>query len=215
MEPQARKPVIGLVGGIGSGKSLVARQMATLGCGVIDSDQLARQVLEEPAVRAELVRWWGQAILGPEGRVDRRAVGRIVFDRPEERQRLEDLVHPRVHRARAALHEEYERDPKVRAVVEDMPLLLEKGFDRSCDAVVFVAASRATRLERVRTSRGWDEGELARREKAQVALDSKAARADYVVENDADEAQCYAGVTRVLSQIIQSTADAAGNPPMK
>ena len=215
MDVRQRKPVIGLLGGIGSGKSLVAQQMAKLGCGVIDSDQLAREALDEPAVRDELVRWWGGRIIGDGGRVDRQAVAQIVFAQPGERERLEGLVHPRVHAARDVLRQKYAKDPTVRAVVEDMPLLLEKGFDRSCDVLVFVAASQATRLKRVRAGRGWDEAELARREKAQIALDIKAARADHVIENDAGADVCYAGVRRVLNQIFQSTADAADNPPTK
>jgi dephospho-CoA kinase len=213
MRVNSGKLVIGLVGGIGSGKSLVARQLAALGCGVIDSDQLARQALEQPMVRDQLVGWWGPKVLGPDGRVDRRAVGDIVFKQPAERQRLEALVHPQVHQARAALRHQFELDPRIRALVEDMPLLMEKGFDRSCDVVVFISASREVRLRRVQASRGWGSAELDRREKAQMPLDSKAARADYIVENNGDEVQCHAAVNRVLSRILQSTAGAAGNPP--
>ncbi len=200
--PKGNKLVIGLAGGIGSGKSLVARQMASLGCGVIDSDALARQALEEPEVIRTLVSWWGPQVLTPEGRIDRQAVGRIVFADAAERQRLEGLVHPRVHAGRARLREQYERDPSIRAIVEDAPLLYEVGLDEACDVVIFVAASRETRLERVKRSRGWSESELQRRESQQLPLDFKASRADYVLDNDGNELEINSHVRRVLSEIF-------------
>ena len=196
------KPVIGLVGGIGSGKSLVARQMAQLGCGVIDADELARQVLDEPATVEQLVSWWGPAVLGPDGRIDRKAVGRIVFDAPAELARLEGLVHPQVHARRRALRRRFEADRRIAAIVEDCPLLLEKGLDADCDVVIFVASDRDRRLERLARARGWTEADLQRREKNQLPLDIKARRADYVVDNSATEADTMSHVRRVLSQIL-------------
>jgi dephospho-CoA kinase len=197
-----RKIVIGLTGGIGSGKSLVARLLAELGCGVIDSDRLARQAMEDPQVKAQLARWWGTAVLDSAGRVDRRAVSRLVFAQPAELQRLEGLIHPRVHQGRVRLREQYEKDPHIKAIVEDTPMLMEKGLADACDAIVFVNSSPENRRRRVAAHRGWDEQELARREKAQVGLDSKAARADYVVDNNAGEAECLAQVRRVFTQIL-------------
>lgn len=196
------KPVIGILGGIGSGKSLVARQLASLGCGVIEADALAKAELDAPAVREELVRWWGPAVLDALGRVDRKAVGAIVFQQPEQLARLEALVHPRVHAQRAVLRQRYHADPAVRAIVEDMPLLLEKGFEDQCDVLVFVEASPATRLARVMRSRGWDQAELDRRQKSQLPLDTKARQADYVIDNNGGEAECFAQVRQMLSQIL-------------
>lgn len=199
------KPIIGLLGGIGSGKSLVARQFASLGCGVIDADALAREALDEPAVREQLVRWWGPGVVGADGRADRKAIGRIVFDHPEELGKLESLIHPRVLERRRRLVERFQADPAVVAIVDDTPLLLEKGLESGCDVLVFVKAPRDTRLARVRESRGWDDAELARRESRQWPLDKKEGRADYVLENSGDQAACLAHVRNVLSLILTRT----------
>jgi dephospho-CoA kinase len=199
-----RKPVIGLMGGIGSGKSTVARCFAKLGCGVIDADALARHAINEPAVVAQLRAWWGDHVVDANGKVDRAAVSRIVFNAPRERERLEGLVHPRVHAGRAAERARMMRDAGIVAIVEDCPLLLETRLDAECDALVFVDASRDVRLERVRAGRGWSAEELDRREKSQLGLDIKRNRADYVISNEDDEAACQTHVRRVLPQILKA-----------
>ncbi len=177
--------VIGLAGGIGAGKSAVARVMAELGCVVSDSDALARAALERDDVRAQLVSWWGEGVISTDGKVDRGAVSRIVFGDDEQRLRLEALVHPlvRVSRGEAIARA---RDAGARAFVIDAPLLFEAGLDAECDVVVFVDAPREVRLARVREHRGWDEAELDRREAAQLAVEEKRRRADVVVLNDGD-----------------------------
>ena len=167
----------------GSGKSTVAAIFAAEGCGVVDADALARAALDEPAVRGELVAWWGDEILDAGGNIDRKAVGRIVFGNEKQLRRLESLVHPRVAAGRRRLRETYLDDPMVRAVVEDCPLLLETGLDAECDVLILVDAAYDVRLERVRASRGWDAAELDRREKAQLPLDTKRKRADHCIDN--------------------------------
>lgn len=200
------KPVIGLVGGIGCGKSLVARQLAGLGCAVIDSDALAHAAIQRPEVRSQLVEWWGPEVLNPDGTVNRKAVASRVFDNPEELKRLEKLIHPLVHEARRRLHGSYATDPKVLAIVEDSPLLIESQIDRECDAVIFVDASWANRLQRLAQSRGWSERELSLREKNQAPLDKKLKAADYMVDNNAGEDECLLQVRRVFSKILQDLA---------
>jgi dephospho-CoA kinase len=196
--------VIGLAGGIGSGKSAVASILAELGCVVIDSDREARAALNLPQVRDQLVRWWGPAIVGPDGKVDRSAVASIIFADDAQRRRLESLVHPlvRVRREEAI---ERARGAGVPAVVVDAPLLFEAGVDRECDVVVFVDAPRAAREERVRTNRGWDPDELSRREKAQWGLETKRSLADYVLPNDAGPDELKARVRALLDQIMCNT----------
>ena len=197
------KPVIGLTGGIGSGKSLVAGQLRALGCAVINADQLARAALDEPDVKAQLIQWWGPSVRDADGGIDRQAVARIVFEDPAQLRRLEDLTHPRVYAQRAVLHRQYQSDPGVLAIVEDCPLLLETGLDSECDAVIFVDAPYPQRLQRLAAGRGWTEQDLAHREKNQLPLDKKAQRADYVIVNDASEAACDAHVRGVFSQILK------------
>jgi dephospho-CoA kinase len=177
-----RLRVIGLAGGIGSGKSEVAAILQQLGAVVIDSDRLAKEALNLPDVRDQLVGWWGQRILGPDGRVSRSTVADIIFSDPAQRARLESLVHPIVGRQRAVLRARAQ-ERGAAAVVIDAPLLFEAGVDRECDAVIFVDAPRDIRLARVKASRGWDEAELNRRESSQLPLDEKRRRSSDVVAN--------------------------------
>jgi dephospho-CoA kinase len=194
-------PTIGLMGAPGSGKSLVARQMASMGCAVIDSDNLARRALDQPDVIRQVRSLWGDGVIKPGGGVDRKALARIVFADPSELKKLESLTHPIVHAGRASLRADAVARPDTRAIIEDSPLLLESGIDRDCDVLVLVDAPFDIRLDRVRRTRGWDAGELHRREKNQMPLDIKRQRADYVIINDADEAHCLEQTRRVLSQI--------------
>lgn len=194
-------PVIGLAGGIGAGKSEVARLFAELGCIVVDSDREARAALDRPEVRDELVRWWGAGVLREDGSVDRRAVANIVFADPAQRERLEALVHPLVR----AVRDEVRRRAAAAgapAVVIDAPLLFEAGIDAECDAVVFVDAPREVRLRRVAEARSWDEAELDRRERSQWPLERKRERSDFVIANDADAAALRARVGEVFRRIV-------------
>ncbi len=196
------KPVIGLIGGIGAGKSLVARQMASLGAAVVDADALTQQLLDCPEIARQLQQWWGQRVVGEDGRVDREAVAEIVFTDEAERHRLEGLIHPRVAEERDRIIARAMGDPSVAVVVIDAPLLLEAEWADACDRVVYVHAGRATRLQRARQNRGWDAAELDRREKKQWPLDKKVEIADDIVDNDESEEQCLAQVTALLARLI-------------
>jgi len=198
-----RKPIIGLTGAIGAGKSSVARHLASLGAAVIDADALAREALTVPEVREQITQNWGKAALGPGGVPDRQRLADIVFDDLEQLRRLEDMIHPVVHRRREVLRRQYQADPAVLAIIEDMPLLLEKGLDKACDAVIFVHCPVQTRLRRLAEARGWAPGELQRREKCQLPLDFKAEQADYIIDNGTDESDCLSRVSDIFSQILQ------------
>lgn len=202
MSSDYSKPVIGLSGGIGAGKSAVASILAELGCVVCRSDELAREAMKDPAIRDELVSWWGRGILGDDGQISRSEVASIVFADQAQLRRLEALTHPWIEQRRC---EQFDRAPaEAPALVIDAPLLFEAGLDRFCDAVIFVHADRAERLERLRCNRQWDESELTRREDCQLALDVKRAKADYVVSNDSDLTALHEQVSRVLRKIITS-----------
>jgi dephospho-CoA kinase len=195
-----RFPVIGLAGGIGAGKSAVARSFELRGCHVIDSDARAKAALDRPDVRDALVAWWGPSVLDPEGRVDRAKVASIIFAEPGQRVRLEKLVHPIVREDRAHMIQEA-KAAGARGLVVDAPLLFEAGVDAECDCVVYVDAPRELRLHRVAESRGWDEQELDRREAAQLPLDEKRQRSQYVVENYGKLGSVDSQVGRILAQI--------------
>jgi dephospho-CoA kinase len=196
------KPVIGIIGGIGCGKSAVAAMFAREGCAVIDSDALAHEVLESEEVKAALRAWLGEAVFADDRRVSRKTLGELVFADAEKLKRLNSLVHPRIGRRRDELMTKYLADPGVKAIVWDTPLLVEVGLDRECDAVVFIKTSREVREARVRQRRGWSAAELEKREKSQIGLDKKAAIADYCIDNSGDEVASVLQVQRVLSHLF-------------
>ncbi|MEE2912210.1 MAG: dephospho-CoA kinase [Planctomycetota bacterium] len=179
-------PIIGIAGGIGSGKSTVASLLAELGCVIANADTNADTVLQREDVIAEIVSWWGSQLLDERGQINRSALGEIVFVDVQKRERLEQLIHPLV---RLIQTEQFDGAPEgTIALVIDAPLLFETGLDLLCDAIIFVDTPREIRLKRVLETRGWDANELGIREAAQLPLDTKRNKADYVVTNG-DELQ--------------------------
>ena len=202
VEPTGTKPIIGLAGGIGAGKSSVARILESLGAAVIDSDQQVRELYRDPQVVRMLRQWWGDCVIGRNGGVDRQAVAAIVFKVPAELERLERLLYPRLACGREKTIDLLQKDPSVRAIVLDSPKLYEVGLDKICDAVIFVDADRAVRSKRVTVSRGWDLEQLQQREKLLISLDRKRTMADHVVENHADTASLHRETQKVFSSIL-------------
>jgi dephospho-CoA kinase len=199
---KAGKPVIGLAGGIGSGKSAAAKTLADLGAGVIDSDQLNHEELNQPEVLDELRRWWGDRVTRPDRTADRAAIREIVADDAEQRQRLERLVHPRIARRREEYMKRYECDPRIRAIVWDSPLLYEAGLAEKCDCVIFVDADEEVRRTRVCRERGWTPEHFEAMQKSQTAPEIKRADADYRVVNDSDLDTLRRQLEDVLHRIL-------------
>ncbi len=199
MRPATKIPVIGLVGGIGSGKSLVASVLSSAGCTVADSDALVRKAYETADVRAQLQTWWGPGILNEAGQIDRAAVAAVVFRDPLERRRLEALIHPMVEAARRSLFRA--APPGTRALVIDAPLLLEAGLGEECSQIWFVDAPETVRRTRVMADRGWSADELDRREAAQWSLDRKRAASHHVIRNDGDPASLREQVLQALGNL--------------
>jgi dephospho-CoA kinase len=199
------KPLIGLAGGIGSGKSYVARLFGELGCRVFDSDQMAKSAYNDPVVKQAIRGWWGGQVFLPTGEVDKRALAAKIFSSGSatmERRRLEGLIHPIVESVRKRQMEASADDPAIVAFVLDSPLLFETGLYRQCDAVVFVEANAAERARRLAENRQWGPEEIARRENLQLPLDKKLEISDYVVKNTADAADVRRQVSHVLSRIL-------------
>lgn len=205
------KPIIGIVGGIGSGKSFVARIFGELGCLVIDSDELVRQAYERPGVRRQLIAWWGDEVILADGTINRLLLARRIFNNPAEKQRLERLLHPLANEMRDQIMFRSVNDAQVLAFVWDTPLLIETGLYRQCDAVVYVDTPYEQRLKRVTESRNWDRDELEHREKLQHPLDKKRQIADHVIRNTADDADVIRGQVReVLSRILAGSSPSTG-----
>ena len=192
------KPVIGLIGAIGAGKSTVAALMGSLGGFVVDADKIGHEVLDEPAVRDELVGRWGAGILRDDGSVNRRAVGAIVFADPAERKVLESVVFPRIYEREGEQFALADADPAARFIVLDAAVLVEAGRDEVCKKLVFVDAPREERLKRLAARSGWTADELTRREAAQLPLAEKRRLADATLDNDGDPGELREAVAALL-----------------
>jgi dephospho-CoA kinase len=201
-EPQ-HKPVIGIVGGIGSGKSTVAREFGKLGCAVIDADAMAHELLEEPSVRDEVVRLLGSTIVGPEGRIDRRRMGQLVFDDPAKLAALNGIIHPRVLARTEASIVQYQRDPGVAAIVLDIPLLVDVGWANRCDRVLFVQCDLRRRVQRAARHGTLSEQDIKIRENFQISLDEKAKLADNTIDNNSELSTLVKQIKTIFSEIMK------------
>ncbi|MCZ6688027.1 MAG: dephospho-CoA kinase [Planctomycetota bacterium] len=173
--------IVGMLGGIASGKSTVAHIFGDLRGVVIDADEIAGSVLQEEAVRKRVRDELGAEVLGPDGLVDRGAVSRIVFDDPSRLEALNGIIHPPVGRIIDARIQDLKGSD---IAVLDIPLLLESPYADRPHLFVFVEATEERRTDRAQRNRGWSAGEVARREKRQALLDEKRERADLIIKNN-------------------------------
>lgn len=191
-----------LTGGIASGKSTVARMFRDLGAHIIDADRVARQVVEpgRPAWK-EVVEHFGQALLLEDGRIDRKKLGAIVFNQTEERQILEQIIHPRViddinrqeHQVRNAEHD--------RVIVVDVPLLIEASMQTNYVTIVVVYVSEEVQLERLMARDSLPEQVARQRIAAQMPLDEKLRYATHIIQNNGTYQQTQQQVMTVYQHI--------------
>lgn len=149
--------VVGLIGGIGSGKSQVAAAFARHGARIIAGDQLGQAALRDPDIRARVASRWGKGIMDESGEIDRRRLAAIVFADPAQRKALEAITHPWIRQRIRSEIEEIHSDPRVPFIVLDAAVMLEAGWNEVCDRLIYIEAPRAMRLERVARQRGWSE----------------------------------------------------------
>jgi len=197
--------IIGLVGGVASGKSMVADMFRQLGASVLDADRIGHEVLRLPAVRAAIGGRWGKQVIGADGEVDRRQLAQIVFapppEGPLELAELERITHPEIRkRLKSRCKEMAHNGTKV--AVLDAPVLLKAGWDSLCDAIVFVDAPGDQRRLRA-AARGWNSEEFARREAAQESVEDKRLRANIVLDNSQDVSYIQSQVQRCWQAILK------------
>ncbi|MBI2193203.1 MAG: dephospho-CoA kinase [Planctomycetes bacterium] len=175
-EPRCR---IGILGGIASGKSTLAKLFSEMGAQVVDADRIGHQILERPDIREQVRGLWGDQVMTAQGAVDRARLGKLVFGQPEELQKLNRIVHPPLVReleeSLNALHG---------PVVLDAALLDEFSLTSWCDHLIFVEARPDLRRNRASSQRGWSPGEMERREALQHPLEAKKRKAETVIENN-------------------------------
>lgn len=193
--------LVGLTGGLATGKSSVARLFQDSGAYVIDADELARQVVQpgKPAWR-DIVRAFGAQIVNPDRTLNRAALAEVIFRNEAKRRRLNAIVHPRVARAQARLTAAIaKKDPKA-IILYDVPLLFEASVDKRMDKIIVVTADRATQIRRLMTRNGFTRAEALRRLRAQMPLREKIARADEVIDGTWSFAQTKGEVERIVSE---------------
>lgn len=210
-------PVLGLVGGIGSGKSEVAAALARRGGCLVAGDPLGHAALKQPSVRDQVVARWGNDVLGADGEIDRKKLSALVFADDDERAALEAIVHPWISRRLREQLVAAKADPQCRFVVLDAAIMLETGWRTACDVVVYVHAPRALRLKRVAAQRGWSAEEIAKREEAQLPLALKAGCADAALDNSGSPEELASQVDALLSRvgIAADKAAASGLAPAR
>jgi len=197
--------VVGLTGGLGTGKSTVAKMFGDLGAVVLDADRIAHEVMEPKklAWRA-IVKQFGEGILNEDQTINRRWLAAWVFRDPQQRRRLEEIVHPRVlHDIKQRLHR-LSRNRRLRLAVLDVPLLIESGVPRLVDAVVVVTAPPEVQRRRL-TARGMSEEEINARAAAQWELARKTAVADHVVDNADGLEQTRRQVKQLWNQLTAAS----------
>jgi dephospho-CoA kinase len=191
------KPVIGILGGIASGKSTVAAEFAKLGCKVINADKLAHELLREPAVKEKIIGLFGLGVLNSAGEIDHKKLAEVVFTDAEKLSLLNDIIHPLVLQKAEKLIEEYGHQNQVKAIVLDMPLLVEVGWDKRCDKLIFINCEKKLRLKRAKKL-DFDENQVKIRENFQISLDNKARVADNTIDNNSD----FSVLTRQVKDIF-------------
>jgi len=197
--------LVGLTGGIATGKSTVARMFRRCGAVVIDADELAREVVQpgKPAWR-EIVRTFGKTVLNPDRTLNRHALGVIVFGNRTKLQQLERIIHPRVAQAQARLTRQAARRNPEAVVIYDVPLLFEAGIDKRVDKIIVVTADRKTQIARLKKRNRLTRAEAVRRIRSQMPLTKKVRLADFVLRGTLKPASLRQAV-RALIRTLQST----------
>ena len=208
-------PVLGLVGGIGAGKSAAAAELVKLGAQLLDADAIGHALLEQRPGFEAVVERFGSQILGPDGVIDRRRLGAIVFQEPRARRDLEEILHPKMRRTFERAIARAARKGEVEAVVLDAAILFEAGWDDLCDRIAFVDAPADVRRARLVEHRGWDATTINAREQAQLSEDVKRQRAGLVLRNDAGPDELREAVAALWARIVgpaSGTRAAAARP---
>ena len=195
--------IIGLTGGIASGKSAAAAEFAALGAVVLDADQAAHEVLNWPSVQQLLIERWGNSILNPEAQINRAELARRVFGEDENARSdldfLEETLHPRIREQFEAKLADL-RAQAIPAAIIDAPLLLEAGWASLCDCLVFVDSPREARLERARR-RNWTAAEFDKREACQMPIAEKQTQSTHILDNSGTLASLRAQVRDLWSSL--------------
>ena len=210
-------PVIGIIGGLGSGKSAVARELASRRkLAVIDGDRAGHQALLNPAIKHRLHQRFGDVVFDQKGDVFRSELARRVFgasrDAHEARTDLERIVHPEIRKILTQQIDAARAAQDVEAILLDAAVLLEAGWHDLCDAVVFVETPEPIRRNRVLSSRNWTAEQLRQREESQLPLGQKRRAADFVIDNSGSLTTAAQELGRVVDQVRERKLGRSAGP---
>ncbi len=183
----SKPKIIGITGGISSGKSTVARMLASLGAELIDADEMCHKLLLKKELKDKIIERFGNTIQDSYGKIDRSILAKIVFQDNASLDALCSILHPIVIEQIKSKIDETREKGRRNAIVIDAALLEESVLSLMCDFIVFVNTSKDRRLKRSQISRHWAEGELEKRERFQMALEDKKKKAEYIIDNNFTE----------------------------
>ncbi len=194
--------IVGLTGGIGSGKSTVAEMFKDEGAHVIDFDYLARLVVEpdKPAWR-DIIDYFGPEILSPDKTLNRSALADIVFSDDENRKALEGFTHPRIFKERDVLIREIKKKDPFSIVIIDVPLLFELSSSKKFDKVILVYVPRSIQFKRLTKRDGLTKEELEKRFKSQIPIEEKRSLSDYIINNEGKLNNTRDQVRKVMNEL--------------
>lgn len=195
------KHLVGIMGGIGAGKSTAAACFSQLGCGVIHADPIAHEVLKQSEVIREIGDHFGRDVLTPTGQIDRAKLADAVFGCRRNLEVLNGIIHPPVLDRCKKMIRHFQQDPAVEDIVLDIPLLAETGWEDRCDVLIFVDCSEEKRAERMRKKGVLDIEQQKKRENFQISLDKKKKMSHYVIDNNSDVSVLAKQVEAVYSAI--------------
>lgn len=201
-----KTPIIGILGGICSGKSTVAAEFAKLGCAVIDADEIVHELLEKKTIREKIVGLFGRDVVDSEGKIDSRKLADIVFADTDKLSSLNKIIHPFVLERTEELIEQYNSQSQVKAIVLDMPLLVEVGWEKRCDKLIFVDCKQELRVDRARKLGIIEENQLKMRENFQISLDNKVAITDNTIDNNSG----FPALSKQIADIFSCIMDKWG-----
>ena len=197
-----KKPIIGILGGIASGKSTVAAEFAKLGCKVIDADKIVYDLLQKTVVREKIIGLFGPGTLNPAGHIDHQKLAEVVFADSKKLSLLNNIIHPLVLEQTEELIKQYQKQIRIKAIILDMPLLVEIGWADRCDRLIFINCNQKLRIDRAKKMKGLDENKIKIRENFQISLDNKASIADNSIDNNSDFQALVRQVFDIFSYIV-------------
>ncbi|MFQ5713064.1 MAG: dephospho-CoA kinase [Candidatus Scalinduaceae bacterium] len=197
-----RVTVIGITGGIASGKSTVAKMLRSLGASVINADNICHQLINTEEIKNKISKKWGNNIQGKDGKINRRALGKIVFADKGKLLVLNKIIHPKVIKRIKSQIAELSVKDKANVIVLDAALLVESNLTNLCDILLFIDAKKHICTKRAQKSRKWPLHETTKREKFQYSMREKREMADIIINNNLSKVNTFNQVKDFWNQFI-------------